>query len=160
MAGLDACFYCLGVSQLQVSDDAAYHKITHDFTIAVAETLLRLNPEITFCFLSGAGADETMKSKLMWGRIKGEAKHSLSIMNLKSQYYFRPALIFPEKRIKHSSFLTKILWPIYPLLNLLFPAFIINSTEFCKAMINVCLKGSYALVLEDKDIKEYSKLIE
>lgn len=154
LTGLDACFYCLGVSQLQVSDEASYHKITYDFTIAAAEMVLKLNPKITFCFLSGAGTDETMKSKLMWARIKGKAEHSLSTMNFKSQYHFRPALIFPKRGIKHSSFLTKILWPVYPLLNRLFPAYIINSTEFGKAMINVCLNGADSLILENKDIKE------
>ncbi|MBW1888485.1 MAG: hypothetical protein JRI52_09080 [Deltaproteobacteria bacterium] len=51
--------------------------MTYDFTIAAAETLTKLNEELTFCFLSGAGTDPTMKSRFMWARIKGEAERDL-----------------------------------------------------------------------------------
>ena len=153
LKGFNACFYCLGVSQLQVSNEDEYHRITYDFTIAAAEILLRLNPEITFCFLSGSGTDSTEKSRMMWARIKGKAENAISKMNFKKVYHFRPALIFPKDGIKHSTTMTKILWPFYPVLNMLFPAFILNTTQFGLAMINVALYGYERMILENKDIK-------
>jgi hypothetical protein len=40
-----------------------YHRFTHDFTIEAAKVMEKLNPGMTFCFLSGMGTDETQKSK-------------------------------------------------------------------------------------------------
>ena len=45
---------------------------THDMTIASAATLVRLNPQIVFLFVSGAGADSTEPGSSMWASIKGQ----------------------------------------------------------------------------------------
>ena len=72
LTGLDACFYCLGISQTQVPDPARYREITYDFTMAAAQTLLRHSPAHTFHFLSGSGADPTGRSRILFARVKGE----------------------------------------------------------------------------------------
>jgi uncharacterized protein YbjT (DUF2867 family) len=82
LAGLDACFWCLGVSQSKVRKEADYHRITYDFTMEAAKVLERLNPGMTFCFLTGLGTDETQKSRMMWARIKGKAEADLAKMDL------------------------------------------------------------------------------
>jgi hypothetical protein len=58
LAGFDACFFCLGVSSAGMTE-AAYRRITYDLTMAAATTLVRLNPRMTFVFVSGAGTDST-----------------------------------------------------------------------------------------------------
>ena len=46
-------------------------KVTYDLTISVARTLARLNPNITFIYVSGRGTDSTERGRLMWWREKG-----------------------------------------------------------------------------------------
>src|SRR5450432_1811954 len=42
LQGFDACFFCLGVSSAGLTQ-AAYSRVTYDFTLAAADTLVRLN---------------------------------------------------------------------------------------------------------------------
>ena len=64
LTGLDACFFCLGVTSAGMSEDA-YTRVTYDLTMAVAEPLARLNPNMTFIFVSGAGTDSTERGRTM-----------------------------------------------------------------------------------------------
>ena len=50
LTGLDACFYCLGVTSAGMTEEA-YTRVTYDMTVAVATTLSRLNPQMTFVFV-------------------------------------------------------------------------------------------------------------
>ena len=56
LAGFDACFFCLGVASAGMSE-ADYTRVTYDPTVAAATTLARLNPAMTFIFVSGTGTD-------------------------------------------------------------------------------------------------------
>ena len=58
LAGFDACFFCLGVSSVGMSE-ADYRRVNYDFTIAAAEALLERNPGLTFIYVSGTGTDST-----------------------------------------------------------------------------------------------------
>ena len=58
LTGYNACFFCAGISSVGISKEE-YERITHDLTLAVAETLARLNPDMTFIYVSGAGTDFT-----------------------------------------------------------------------------------------------------
>src|SRR5687768_10597213 len=44
LAGLDACFFCLGVTSSGMTEED-YARVTYDYTIAAASTLLKLNPQ-------------------------------------------------------------------------------------------------------------------
>src|SRR5690349_6645130 len=68
LSGFDACFFCLGVSSVGMSE-ADYRRVTYDLTLAVAKTLARLNPAMTFVYVSGAGTDASGRS--MWAGVKG-----------------------------------------------------------------------------------------
>src|SRR5258705_9648781 len=48
-AGYDACFFCLGVSSSGLAE-AAYRRITYDFTLAAATAMTRVNPGMTFVY--------------------------------------------------------------------------------------------------------------
>ena len=54
--GYDACFFCLGVSAAGMSEQE-YRHITYDLTLSAANTLVRLNPGMTFIYVSGTGTN-------------------------------------------------------------------------------------------------------
>ena len=64
LSGHDACFFCLGVSAVRMKEEA-YRHLTYDLTISVAQTLAKLNPTMTFIYVSGAGTDSTERGRLM-----------------------------------------------------------------------------------------------
>ena len=98
LTNLDACFYCVGVTSVGMSE-AQYRAVTYDLTIAAATTLLRLKPNLTFVFVSGAGADSTEQGRVMWARVKGATENALARLTPKS-YAFRPSLIRPMHGIR------------------------------------------------------------
>jgi uncharacterized protein YbjT (DUF2867 family) len=157
LRGHNACFYCLGVSQTKVRNEDEYHEMTYDFTIAAAKTLTQINSELTFCFLSGAGTDPTMKSRFMWARIKGKAERDLESFPFKKLYIFRPGLIQPVSGKDHSLTITKITRPFYPVLYKLFPSFVTNTQEFGRAMITAALLAPSIEIFENRDIREKAK---
>jgi uncharacterized protein YbjT (DUF2867 family) len=58
LTGFDACFFCLGVSSIGMSEER-YRHLTYDLTLAAATTLARLNPQMIFTYVTGAGTDST-----------------------------------------------------------------------------------------------------
>src|SRR5690348_15422939 len=54
----DACIWCLGISQSRVSK-LDYFTITYEYAVEAAKTMLRVNPDMHFLFLSGEGADSS-----------------------------------------------------------------------------------------------------
>ena len=151
LSGHNACFFCLGVSSAGMSPEM-YHTITHDYAVAAAELLSKLNPDMVFCFISGAGTDETGKSRMRWARVKGKTENSLKSFPFKGLYLMRPAYIQHRKGVKASYAFYKILAPIYPLLRFLFPKSVTNTEEVGKAMINAVLFGADKQTLENSDI--------
>jgi len=64
LTGFDACFFCLGIASagMKKSD---YECVTYGYTIAAAEILSRLNPGMTFIFISDSGTDSTGKGRII-----------------------------------------------------------------------------------------------
>ncbi|HXI56585.1 MAG TPA: epimerase, partial [Polyangia bacterium] len=94
LVGYDACFFCLGVSSVGMTE-AAYRRITYDLTLAAARTLSRLNPGMTFIYVSGAGTDSSERGRSMWARVKGQTENALLALPFKAAYMFRPGIIQP-----------------------------------------------------------------
>jgi len=151
LTGYNACFFCLGVSSAGMKEEK-YHLITHDFTVAAADVLLRRNPDMTFCFISGAGTDDTLKSRMMWARVKGKAENSLKEFSFKKLYLMRPAYIQPVKGVRSRLSMYKILGPLFPLWKFLFPKNVTTSEEVGLAMINAVLFGYEKQTLENRDM--------
>lgn len=155
LKGYNACFFCLGVSSTGMSE-ADYHLITHDYAVKAAEVLSRRNPEMTFCFISGAGTDETLNSRLMWARVKGKAENSLKKFPFKNLYLMRPALIQPLKGVKSSYTIYKFLGPFFPLLKKM-PKYVTTTEQVGQAMINSVLFGAEKQTLENIDLVRLAK---
>lgn len=156
LSGYNTCFYCLGVSSSGMSPEA-YYTITHDYTVAAAEVLSRLNQEMVFCFISGAGTDDSEQSRMRWARVKGKAENSLKSFPFKDLYLMRPAYIQHRKGVRPSYVFYRIFAPVYPLLRSLFPRMVTDTEEVGRAMINAVLYGSEKQTLENKHIIELAK---
>ncbi len=153
LSGYNAGFFCMGVSSIRMKEDA-YRHVTFDLTIHVADTLLRQNPDMTFCYVSGSGTDSSENGRVMWARVKGKTENDLMKMSFKSAYMFRPGYIQPTKGLKNAYKIYRVLAPFYPLWKILFPKYVCTLEEIGLAMINVVKEDTEKKILENKDIRE------
>ena len=155
LTGHDACFFCLGVSSAGMSE-ADYRRVTYDLALAAARTLVKLNPGMTFVFVSGAGTDSTGKGRSMWARVKGETENALLQLPFKAAYMFRPAFIQPMHGVKSRTRLYRagyaVMAPLYPVLKALLPKYVTTSEQVGRAMLRVAREGALNRVLENSDI--------
>ncbi len=79
-----------------------------DYTKAFGEALRKFNDIMTFCFLSGQGADSSGKSKIQFARDKGIAENILLNLKFGKTYIFRPGYIYPVKPRKEPNLIYKI----------------------------------------------------
>ncbi|SEW51763.1 NAD-dependent epimerase/dehydratase family protein [Chitinophaga arvensicola] len=156
-AGYDACFYCAGISSRGMKE-ADYHHITYDLTLHFAQQLLALNPELTFCFISGSHTDSTGKGKIMWARVKGQTELALMKLPFKKEYNFRPGFMKPSPGQQNIKGYYKVISWMFPFLRAVFPGQAITLKEVGQAMINSVLYGSDKQTLEVKDIASLAKV--
>jgi uncharacterized protein YbjT (DUF2867 family) len=157
LAGLDACFFCLGVTSAGL-DEAGYTRVTYDMTMAPARALAKHNPDMTFCFVSGAGTDSTEKGSTMWARVKGKTENALLALFPKA-YMFRPGGIQPMHGARSQTRSYRIgytiAWPLLPLLKLFG---VITTTErMGLAMLNVARHGTDKKILANGDINRLAR---
>lgn len=149
----DVCFYCLGVYTGQVTTQE-FKRITIDFTKAFSEALKRSNENITFCFLSGQGADASEKSILLFAMQKGMAENNLLRLKFKETYIFRPGYIYPVQPRNEPNLFYRIMRYIYKPLSLIYPNGFVTSTQLASKMVYVGLNGGNRVIFENKNIRE------
>ncbi|HEY8928248.1 MAG TPA: NAD-dependent epimerase/dehydratase family protein [Mucilaginibacter sp.] len=152
LAGYNACYFCLGVSSVGMKEPE-YYKLTYTLTMNFAETVSRLNPDMTFCYVSGASTDSTEQGKSMWARVKGKTENALMRLPFKRAFNFRPGFMKPTKGLKNTLSLYKYLGWLFPILRILTPNIVSTLAQVGRAMINVTKFGYPKQVLEVKDIK-------
>ena len=150
LAGYDACFFCLGVSSIGMSE-ADYKRVTYDLTLNLGRTLARLNPDMTFCYVTGAGTDSTEHGKTMWARVKGATENEL-LRLFRRGVMFRPGMMRATSGQKNLKGWYKALAWIYPIGRRLAPGSFCTLQEVGRAMINAAVDGSPKKVLEVPDI--------
>lgn len=156
LSGFDACFFCLGVSSGGMSE-AQYTRLTFDLTVAAARVLARLNPAMTFTYVSGAGTDSSERGRVVWARIKGRTENALLEMPFKAAVMFRPGLIRPmggieSKTASYRWFYKATAW-LLPVFQAVMPNQILTTAEMGQAMLKVARSGSPKPVLEASDIR-------
>lgn len=156
LKGYNACFFCLGVSSVGMKEPE-YTKMTYTLTMHVAETLSKLNPDMTFCYVSGASTDSTEKGRSMWARVKGKTENDLMKLPFKAVYNFRPGYMHPTPGLKNTLVYYKYLGWLYPIVRTLFPSTASTLAELGLAMINVTAQGTEKQILEVKDIVDLAK---
>lgn len=155
LTGYDACFFCLGVSSIGMSEER-YRRLTYDITLAAATTLAKLNPGMVFTYVSGRSTDSTEQGRLMWARVKGKTENDLLKLPFKAAYMFRPAGIQPLHGIRSKTPWVQALYvgaaPMLSLLNRLAPQYMTTTEQVGRAMIKVARDGYRKPVLESDDI--------
>jgi uncharacterized protein YbjT (DUF2867 family) len=155
LTGFDACFFSLGVSSSGMKE-AAYERVTYGLTLAAAGTLSRLNPGMTFIYVSGAGTDSSEQGRVMWVRVKGRTENALLRLPLKA-YMFRPGLIRPLDGIRSKTPLYRLVYglakPLLPLLGRVLPNQVTSTREIGLAMLAVAKRGYAKRILETRDIR-------
>jgi len=160
LRGFDACFFCLGVSSAGMSEPQ-YERLTYTLTLAAAETLSRLNPAMTFVYVSGAGTDSSETGRVMWARVKGRTENAILRLPFKAACMFRPAIIQPLHGERSGTTAYRVAYamtkPALPLLRRLFPRYIVTTEDIGLAMIHVAKRGAPKRVLESSDIRDCAR---
>jgi uncharacterized protein YbjT (DUF2867 family) len=156
-SGFEACFFCLGVSSSGMTEER-YQRVTYGFTIAAARVQVRLNPKMTFIYVSGAGADSSERGGSMWARVRGKTENELLRMPFEGVYVFRPAAIVPLHGVRSKTKLYRVLYtilaPLLPLLEARFPRYVTTTEQIGRAMLKIARNGWRKRVLETADINE------
>jgi uncharacterized protein YbjT (DUF2867 family) len=157
LSGFEACFFCLGVSSSGMTEER-YQRVTYGFTIAAARVQVRLNPKMTFIYVSGAGADSSERGGSMWARVRGKTENELLRMPFEGVYVFRPAAIVPLHGVRSKTKLYRVLYtilaPLLPLLEARFPRYVTTTEQIGRAMLKIARNGWRKRVLETADINE------
>lgn len=155
LAGYDACFFCLGVSSVGMSEER-YRHLTYDITLAAATTLSRLNPGMVFVYVTGQGTDSTEQGRLMWARVKGKTENDLLKLPFKAAYMFRPAGIQPLHGVRSRTAWVQAIYvvasPLLTWLDRVAPKYMTTTEQVGRAMIKVARDGYPKPVLESEDI--------
>ncbi|WP_327009628.1 epimerase [Dactylosporangium sp. NBC_01737] len=149
LTGYDACFFCLGVSSVGMSEEA-YRRITFDYTLAAARAV---SPGSTFVYVSGAGTGTTRRAK--WAQVKGATEDALLAMDLRA-YMFRPGFIQPMhgavSKVRLFRVIYTVLRPVSAALVRFAPGIATTTQQIGRAMLRVAREGGTKHVLESRDI--------
>jgi len=159
LAGYNACYFTLGVTALGKNEDE-YTRLTYTLTLNFAKTLAYLNPEMTFCYISGAGTDSLEKGRTMWARVKGRTENDLMKLPFRQVYNFRPGGIEPFLPLKPTQTYYKTykyLGWLFSLMKVITPGYVIKLKDLAAAMINASLIGYSKNILEMNDMKLLAK---
>jgi uncharacterized protein YbjT (DUF2867 family) len=153
LAGADACFYCLGISSVGV-DEATYTRVCYDYPVAAARALAKINPEITFVYVSGASTN--VNSRQMWARVKGRTENAIIEM-LPNGYAFRPGFIQPTygATSKTGWYRTAyaITAPLIPLFERVAPGYVTTTDRLGRAMLQAARTGFDHHIVENRDLR-------
>ncbi len=155
LSGQDAAVFCLGAYTGAVPD-AELRSITVDYTVEFARALRESSPDAAFSFLSGKGADPTVRSRIAFARYKGEAEKALLAAGFPRVYLFRPAYIYPVEPRQEPNFGYRVLRAIYPAFRVLFPNQVIRADDLARAMVDVVVRETgkrEGMVFENCDIR-------
>ena len=155
LTGFDACFFTLGTSAAGLTE-AQYSRVTYDLTLAVAQVLAQLNPQMTFIYVSGAATDSTEKGRIMWARVKGRTENALQRLPFKAVYLFRPGVIAPLDGIVSKTPVYRVLYsltkPVLAVTRALFPNALATTRSIGQAMLEAARHGAPQPICEVKDI--------
>jgi uncharacterized protein YbjT (DUF2867 family) len=159
-AGLDACFFCLGVTSAGKSE-AEYTRLTYDLTLAAARAIVEASPGAVFVYVSGVGTDSTERGRVMWARVKGRTENALLALPFRGAYMMRPGFIQPLRGTRSKTPLYQafyvVLAPLFPLARKLFPRHVVTTVEVGRAMIRLAVEGDFRKILEPADIRRLAE---
>lgn len=151
LLGYDAAIWAVGISSIGL-DEPSYAKITEQLTLLWARALLRLNPNLSFCYCSAAGAGGSS----MWARVRQRVEGELQNMPFRYKGCVRPAFIQPgpgiRSTVKLYQSLITVFRPLFPLLVKALPQHATTSERLGRAMLRVVQGRTDRFILECTDI--------
>ena len=159
LKGYDTCFYSLGITSVG-TNETDYTRIMYELPMLMAKELKMINPDITFCFVSGAGTDSSEKGNAMWARVKGKAENDLIKLGFKKAFMFRPGFILPRRGIKSRTGWYNIFYAIakpFAFILKRMPRNVTDTVTMGRAMINAAVIGYPKIILESVDINQLGK---
>ena len=160
LRGYTACFYCLGVSSVGMAE-ADYRRVTYDLAVRIAETLARLNPDMTFTYVSGAGTDSSERGRTMWARVKGQTENALLQMPFRGAYMFRPGFVRSAHGIHSKTRIYRVLYaialPFVLLAGAVAPNAYTTTETIGRAMIRVAFDGAPTRILHTREINQLGR---
>jgi len=151
LKGYDGCIWAIGITSMGM-EEAEYARVTEELTLLWARELLRLNPEISFCYCSAAGAGGNM----MWARVRQRVEAALQGMPFKHAGAVRPGFIRPEagirSRVKAYQAMITLFRPVFPICLRLFPGGFTTGERLGRAMLRVTQGKADRFILESVDI--------
>jgi uncharacterized protein YbjT (DUF2867 family) len=151
LAGWDACVWAVGISSVGL-DEPAYARVTEELTLLWARTLLRINPDFSFCYCSAMGAD----GRTMWARVRRRVEGALRAMPFRHAGCVRPGFIQPGPGIRSTVKLYQagitIFRPLFPLIVAALPSMATTSERLGRAMLRVVQGRADKFILESADI--------
>ncbi len=156
---IDACFHCMGVSAFRMKEED-YIQYTFNISLAIADFCYRLNPDMTFVYVSGMGSDSSEKGNVMWARVKGRSENAIRAKGFKQAIMFRPGVILPEKGIKSR---TALYQSLYALMRPFFPLFrlsknVTTTTRIGQAMLHSLNSPIDKQFLNNQEINQIAAL--
>lgn len=148
-AGVDACFFCLGISVTQVPNEADYRRIHQQFPLAAARMLQAIRPAAHFHYLSGGRA--ALNSWWMWARVKAEAERDL-IAEVNATCW-RPAMI-DGTPVAPMPKLAEMMRPVLRAALKQFRSMYIVSDDIGRAMLQATQKDLRGRIFENAEIRD------
>lgn len=153
LIGYSACFFCMGVSSVGMKEPE-YFRLTHTLTMHMASLLSSRNPQMTFCYVSGAGTDSSENGRQMWARVKGKTENDLVRLPFKAVFNFRPGILEPTKGLNNTLSFYKYTQWLLSIIKTIAPKYICSLPTLGQGMIAVSTIGYPKNILEVSDIKK------
>lgn len=154
LVGLDACLWAVGISAAG-RDEHAYARITEELTLLWARTLLRLNPDMSFCYCSAGGAG----GPGMWAKVRRRVEQALRTLPFRHAGAVRPGVIRPGPGLRSKTrgyrLSAQIMAPLFlftPQLVRFMPFLFTTSEALGRAMLRVVQGRVDRFILESRDI--------
>ena len=153
----DACLYCAGAPPIGTPEHE-YRHVTLELTTHVARTLARLNPALTFVYVSGAHSNPD--SRLMPLRVKGETERALAALPIRT-IMLRPGGIQPVHGVTSPHDALALMYAIgSPLMGLgvrLMPGVMTTTERMGRAMLKLLRQADPPRVVETAEINRLGK---
>lgn len=150
---VDVVFFCIGVYTGTVNRET-FRKITIDYPVAIAKAVYTYSPASKFILLSGAGADRTEKSKLMFAKDKGIAENKLHEIYGDNFHSARPGYIYPVVKRNEPNVSYAFFRLFYPIIRLLGKKLSITSLELANAMFVMGMKQQRQTIFENDEMRK------
>ena len=148
---IDVVFFCVGVYTGAVEKNL-FEQITVDYPVALAKLVVAQWPAAKFILLSGAGADRSEKSRVIFAKCKGMAENQLYHIFKSNFHSARPGYIYPVVKRQEPNYMYRLFRLFYPLIKLTGKKYSITSIELAKALFALGMQDYHQPTFENDEL--------